>query len=49
VTDLFSEFLVVADAAARGSGNFPHMSAVPVVAGVACLDPVQLRTTALVR
>jgi hypothetical protein len=46
---LFSGLLVAADAAARGSASFPHMSAVPVVAGVACLDVVQLRRTALVR
>jgi hypothetical protein len=46
VTDLFSEFPVVAGAAARGSTSFSHIS---VVAGVACLDAVKLCRTALVR
>jgi hypothetical protein len=32
--DLFSEFPVMADAAARGAASFSHMSAVPVVVGV---------------
>jgi hypothetical protein len=32
-----------------GSASFSHMIAVPVVNGVACLDVVQLRRTALVR
>jgi hypothetical protein len=47
--DLFSEFSVVADAAAWGNPCFSHMSAVPVIAGVECLDTVQLHRTALVR
>jgi hypothetical protein len=47
--DLFSQFPVVADAAARRAGSFSRMSAMPVVAGVACLDAVQLRRSALVR
>jgi hypothetical protein len=45
LTDQFSEFPIVADAATR----FSHLSAVPVVAGVECLDAVQLHRTALVR
>jgi hypothetical protein len=49
LTDLFSEFPVVADAAARGATSFSHVSAVPLVAGLTCLDAVQLRSTALVR
>jgi hypothetical protein len=32
----------VEDAAAQGAKSFSHMSAMPVVAGVACLDTVQL-------
>jgi hypothetical protein len=40
--DVFSEFPVVADAAAGGSICFPPLSSVPVAAGVACLDAVQL-------
>jgi hypothetical protein len=48
LTDLSSEFPFVAYAAARGPKSFP-MFAVPVVAGVACLDAVQLRRTALMR
>jgi hypothetical protein len=44
---LFSKFSVVADAAARGVARFSHMSAVPVLAGVACLDTMQLYKTAL--
>jgi hypothetical protein len=47
--DLLSEFPVVADAAARRSARFPHMSSLPVVAAVACLDEMQQRRTALVR
>jgi hypothetical protein len=43
---LFSGFLVVADASARGAARFSHPSAVLVVAGVACLDAVQLRRAA---
>jgi hypothetical protein len=39
----------VADAAARGAASFSLLFAVRVVAGVACLDAVQLRRTALVR
>jgi hypothetical protein len=45
LTDLFSEFPVVADAAARGAAIFSHLSAMPVVTGVAYLDSVQLRLT----
>jgi hypothetical protein len=40
---------VVADAAARGAESLSHLSAVPVVAAVACLDSLQLHKTALVR
>jgi hypothetical protein len=56
--ELFFEFPVVSDAAARESANFSHMSssssfscmsAVPVVAGVLCLDTAHLYMTALVR
>jgi hypothetical protein len=36
-------------AAAWGSASFSHMSAVPVVAGVTCLDTVQLCRAAPVR
>jgi hypothetical protein len=39
----------VVDAAVRGTAGFSYMSAVPVVAGVASPDVVQLRRTALVR
>jgi hypothetical protein len=46
---LFPEFFVVADAAGRGAAGLSNMYAVPVVAGVACLDAVQLCRTALVR
>jgi hypothetical protein len=49
LADLFSDFPVVADAAARCAARSFHLSAVPVVAGVAYLDAVQLRRTALVR
>jgi hypothetical protein len=49
VGDLFSELPFGEDPAARGSASISHMSAVPVVAGVSCLDAVQLRRTALVR
>jgi hypothetical protein len=49
LTDLFSEFPVVAYAAAWDATSFSRLCAVPVVAGVACLDTVQLRRTALVR
>jgi hypothetical protein len=47
--DLLSEFPVVADAAAREASSFFHMSAVLVVAGVACLDAVELRSSVLER
>jgi hypothetical protein len=40
--DLFTDFAAVADAAARGAASFCHMSAVPAVAAVECLDVVQL-------
>jgi hypothetical protein len=42
LTDLFSEFPVVADAATREATIFSHLAAVPVVAGVAHLDAAQL-------
>jgi hypothetical protein len=45
LTDLFSEFPVVADAAAR----FSQISEVPVVSAAACLGAVQLRMTAQVK
>jgi hypothetical protein len=35
--------------AARGASGISHLSAVPVVAAVACLDAVQLRRTVVVR
>jgi hypothetical protein len=38
----------VADAAVRGSASFSLMSAMPVVAGVACLAAMQLRRSASV-
>jgi hypothetical protein len=44
LTDLLSEFPVVADTAARGAASFSHISALSVVAGVSCLDAVQLPT-----
>jgi hypothetical protein len=44
-----SEFPVVTDAAALGPTHFSHLSAEPVVAGVASLDALQLHSTALVR
>jgi hypothetical protein len=44
-----SEISVVADAAARGAEPFSHLSLVPVVDDVTCLDAVQLHRTALVR
>jgi hypothetical protein len=47
--DQFSEFPVVADAAAQDAACVSHLSMVPVVAGVVCLDAVQLERTALVR
>jgi hypothetical protein len=40
---MFSEFPVVADVAAWGAASFFHLSAVPVVADVVCLDAVQLQ------
>jgi hypothetical protein len=46
---MFSEFPVVADAAALWSATFSYTSAVPVVADAACLDVVQLRRSTLVR
>jgi hypothetical protein len=46
--DLFSEFPVPINAAARVAARFPHLSAVLTVAGVEYLDAVQLRRTALV-
>jgi hypothetical protein len=49
LTYLISEFPVVENAAARGAARFLHLSAMPVVAGVACLDAVQLRRTTVVR
>jgi hypothetical protein len=36
--DAFSEFPVMADAAAWGAESLYQLSAVPVVVGVACLD-----------
>jgi hypothetical protein len=39
----------VVDVAALGSASFSDVSAVPVVAGAACLEAVQLQRTALVR
>jgi hypothetical protein len=42
LTDLFSEFPVLTDVAALGAGCFSHLSTVPVVVGVECLDAVQL-------
>jgi hypothetical protein len=44
LTDLLSEFPVVADTAARGAESFPHKSALLVFAGVSCLDAMQLPT-----
>jgi hypothetical protein len=38
LTDLFSEFPVVADADALGAARFSHLFAVPVVAVVQCPD-----------
>jgi hypothetical protein len=49
LADLISEILVVADTFTKGAACFSHMSAVPLVVGVACLDSVQLLRTALVR
>jgi hypothetical protein len=46
---LFSEFPVVTDVAARGAARFCHLSAVPVVAVVECLDAMQLHVTVLMR
>jgi hypothetical protein len=47
-TDQFSEIPVVVPAAARVTGRFSLLSAVPLV-GVDCLDAVQLLRIALVR
>jgi hypothetical protein len=49
LTDLFSKFPVVADAAEWVAARFSHLSAVPVVAVVECLDAMQLHRTALMR
>jgi hypothetical protein len=49
LTDLFSEIPLVADVAARGAGRVSLLSAVRLVAGVACLDAVHSRRIALVR
>jgi hypothetical protein len=48
LVDMFSEFPVVTHAATWGLPSSFLLSAVPVVAGVACLDAVQLRRTNLV-
>jgi hypothetical protein len=48
LTDLFSEFLVVSEAAAQGATCLTHLSMVPAVFGVECLDAVQPRRTVLV-
>jgi hypothetical protein len=40
MTDLFSDFSAVLEAAARGAESFSHMSALPVVVDDACLDAV---------
>jgi hypothetical protein len=48
LSDLLSEFPVVANAAAWDDTHFSHLSAVPVVAGTECLDTEQLQRTALV-
>jgi hypothetical protein len=40
---MFFEFSVVADAAERGAAGISHLSAVPVVAVVQCLDAKQLQ------
>jgi hypothetical protein len=45
---VFSEYLVEADFAARGTACFFHLSAMPQVACFECLNTVQLRRTALV-
>jgi hypothetical protein len=49
MTDQVSEIPVVADITARGAERFSPLSAVPFVAGVNCLDAVQLRRIVLVR
>jgi hypothetical protein len=49
LTDLFSEIPVVEDAVAWNAGHFSHFSAVPLVAGVDCLDAVLLLRTTLMR
>jgi hypothetical protein len=38
LTDLFSEFPVVADAAEQGGASFSHLSPVSVAAVIECLD-----------
>jgi hypothetical protein len=42
MTDLFYKFSFVTDAAARGAARTSHLPAVPVAAGVECLDELQL-------
>jgi hypothetical protein len=49
LTDLFSEFPVVAVAAAQGAACLSHLSAVPGVANFAYLDAVKLRRIGLLR
>jgi predicted TIM-barrel enzyme len=49
LTHLFPEFLIAADAASRGLPSFSHISAVPVLAGVKCLDVFYLHKSALAR
>jgi hypothetical protein len=46
---MYSESSIAADAAARETLRFSHLSAVPVVAGVECLEVVYLRRTAVMR
>jgi hypothetical protein len=48
-TDLFSEFPVVTAAIAWGAESFSDLSAVLLLDGVARLDAVRLRRTAVVR
>jgi hypothetical protein len=43
------EFPVMSDSAVRGAARFFHLCAVSVVAGVACLDAMQLHRITLVR
>jgi hypothetical protein len=49
LADLLSEFPVVADAAALGAARLSPLSAVPVIAGVQCLDAVKMHRTVLMR